>query len=251
MKACGLARRDAGLLRLLAGVHLHEELRVRAAAFHLGRQRLGQLRPVERMDGVEQRHRVLRLVGLQRPDEMQLDGGDARAQRGQFRLRPPARGSRRTPSGPAAIAGTIRSRSCVFVTAIRCVAAAGATAAFRAASMRARMAARLMATLAACRANLIGTASMASVEERERLASAAARLNAQYLQDIARQARGAPHLPALILMTDEVRLPDPLAAVSALPKGSAVIVRHSDANARRTLAETLLPVAHENGISAS
>lgn len=33
-------------------------------------------------------------------------------------------------------------------------------------------------------------------------------------------------LPPLILMTDEKRMPDPVAAIAALPKGSAVIYRH-------------------------
>jgi thiamine-phosphate pyrophosphorylase len=32
-------------------------------------------------------------------------------------------------------------------------------------------------------------------------------------------------LPALVLMTDDVRLPDPLAAARALPKGSMVVAR--------------------------
>lgn len=87
---------------------------------------------------------------------------------------------------------------------------------------------------------------MAPARERASLAIAAARLNAG-LNSFARQARG-PHLPALILMTDENRLPDPVAAARALPKGSAVIVRHTGDDARRALAEALAPVAREHGL---
>jgi thiamine-phosphate pyrophosphorylase len=78
---------------------------------------------------------------------------------------------------------------------------------------------------------------VASAEERANLAMTAARLNA-----------GTPHLPALILMTDERRLPDPLTAARALPKGSAVIVRHTNDAARQRLAETLVPIAREQGL---
>jgi thiamine-phosphate pyrophosphorylase len=78
---------------------------------------------------------------------------------------------------------------------------------------------------------------VSSAEERAKLATVAARLNA-----------GTPHLPALILMTDEKRLPDPLAAAPALPKRSAVIVRHTQDNARRELAERLRPIADERAI---
>ena len=54
---------------------------------------------------------------------------------------------------------------------------------------------------------------MSDKASRARLARAAERLG------------GTPRLPALVLMTDDVRLPEPMDAVRALPKGSAVIVR--------------------------
>lgn len=69
------------------------------------------------------------------------------------------------------------------------------------------------------------------------LSRAAAALNA---------ARGAP-LPALILMTDEVRLKDPVTAARALPKGSAVVLRHTDTRIRAALAERLAPLAKARG----
>jgi thiamine-phosphate pyrophosphorylase len=50
-------------------------------------------------------------------------------------------------------------------------------------------------------------------------------------------------LPPLILMTDDARLPDPLAAARALPRGSMVIVRARDASRREALLAALKPVA--------
>jgi hypothetical protein len=82
----GLAHGDAGLLRLVAGVHLDEQLQHAAGARHFVRDRIGDFRPIYGLDGVEQRHRVAGLVGLQRPDQMQLDVREALAQRGPFAL---------------------------------------------------------------------------------------------------------------------------------------------------------------------
>jgi thiamine monophosphate synthase len=78
---------------------------------------------------------------------------------------------------------------------------------------------------------------MASALARAKLARAARRLNAQ-----------ASGLPSLILMTDAVRLRDPIAAARALPKGAAIILRHTDARARVDLAEKLRKIAHERGL---
>jgi thiamine-phosphate pyrophosphorylase len=75
---------------------------------------------------------------------------------------------------------------------------------------------------------------MASQMERAKLARAASALNA-----------GRTQLPALILMTDEKRVPDPAAAARLLPKGAAVILRHTDATVRADLAEKLRPVVRE------
>jgi thiamine-phosphate pyrophosphorylase len=66
-------------------------------------------------------------------------------------------------------------------------------------------------------------------DARAKLARVAARLNA-------RNGRG---LPALVLMTDDARQADWAAAVSALPAGAAVIVRHRDARKREALARSL------------
>jgi thiamine-phosphate pyrophosphorylase len=67
--------------------------------------------------------------------------------------------------------------------------------------------------------------------ERRKLASAAARLNAVHAK--------AGLLPPLVLMTDDERLPDPLAAARALPKGSMVVVRARHAARRIKLAHGL------------
>ena len=55
-------------------------------------------------------------------------------------------------------------------------------------------------------------------------------------------------LPALVLMTDEARLADPLPAARALPAGSAVILRHYGAPGRAALARRLAAVARRRGL---
>lgn len=50
-------------------------------------------------------------------------------------------------------------------------------------------------------------------------------------------------LPALVLMTDDERLPDPLAAARALPHGSMVVVRARQSSHRAKLAHALRPIA--------
>ncbi len=59
---------------------------------------------------------------------------------------------------------------------------------------------------------------------------------------------GGGVLPSLILMTDIHRLADAAAAVAALPKGSAVIVRHPDGAARKAQARGLLPLCRAGGV---
>jgi thiamine-phosphate pyrophosphorylase len=51
-------------------------------------------------------------------------------------------------------------------------------------------------------------------------------------------------LPPLVLMTDDERLPDPLAAARALPRGSMVVVRARDAAQRAALVRDLSHLAH-------
>jgi len=55
-------------------------------------------------------------------------------------------------------------------------------------------------------------------------------------------------LPALVLMTDDERLPDPLAAARKLPRGSMVIVRSRQASHRAKLAHSLRPLARARGL---
>ena len=68
---------------------------------------------------------------------------------------------------------------------------------------------------------------------RARLARAAVALNA---------SSTAP-LPALVLMTDDERLPNPIAAARALPEGSMVIVRARQSSHRAKLAIELRAIA--------
>jgi thiamine-phosphate pyrophosphorylase len=70
---------------------------------------------------------------------------------------------------------------------------------------------------------------------RRALARAAARLNLQGV------AAGA--LPPLCLMTDDRRLEDPVAAALALPRGSLVVARAREAEARTSLVSALKAAA--------
>ena len=79
---------------------------------------------------------------------------------------------------------------------------------------------------------------MSDSASRRNIARAAARLAAAAYFE----------LPALILMTDDARLPDPLAAAKILPKGSMVIVRASQPQKRRQLALALREVARKRGL---
>jgi thiamine-phosphate pyrophosphorylase len=72
---------------------------------------------------------------------------------------------------------------------------------------------------------------MASARDAAKLARLASALSA-----------GGP-LPPLILMTDEIRLPEPAAAARNLPHGSAVILRHRDKASRERLAAELKSIA--------
>lgn len=74
---------------------------------------------------------------------------------------------------------------------------------------------------------------------RLRLARAAAALNR------AAQCK----LPALVLMTDDERLLDPVAAARALPRGSMVVVRARQSSHRAKLARSLQAIARERGLT--
>lgn len=81
---------------------------------------------------------------------------------------------------------------------------------------------------------------MADRNSRAKLARAAARLNAS--------GPYAGQLPPLILMTDDERLADPLAAARALPKASLVVARSRNAKRRAELAEDLAPIAKKHDL---
>jgi thiamine-phosphate pyrophosphorylase len=55
-------------------------------------------------------------------------------------------------------------------------------------------------------------------------------------------------LPRLILMTDTMRLPDPVIAIQALPPGSAVVVREGKPEARAALACRIRRLCRERGV---
>jgi thiamine-phosphate pyrophosphorylase len=72
---------------------------------------------------------------------------------------------------------------------------------------------------------------------RAKLARAAAALN----------ARSGSALPALVLMTDDARLADPLAAARALPQGSMVVLRARQDSHRAKLAAELRQITRAAG----
>jgi len=76
---------------------------------------------------------------------------------------------------------------------------------------------------------------------RRAVARAAARLNLR--------GRYAGRLPLIVLMTDDERLRDPLAAARALPRGSMVIVRSRAREPRRALALAVLKIARARGLT--
>jgi thiamine-phosphate pyrophosphorylase len=71
------------------------------------------------------------------------------------------------------------------------------------------------------------------------LAKLARQLNSRH----AAQAGQGRALPALLLMTDPKRLPDPCGAAARLPRGSGVILRAYDAPERERLAHALAEIA--------
>jgi thiamine-phosphate pyrophosphorylase len=74
---------------------------------------------------------------------------------------------------------------------------------------------------------------------RSQLARAAAALNRAQHSD----------LPPLVLMTDDERLPDPLAAARTLPRGSMVVVRARQSSHRAKLARALKPIARRRNLT--
>ncbi len=65
----------------------------------------------------------------------------------------------------------------------------------------------------------------------------------------ARLARAATRFGRLVLATDDDRLPDPLPAARALPRGSWIILRARDAARRTELAAALKMIAHARGLA--
>jgi thiamine-phosphate pyrophosphorylase len=62
------------------------------------------------------------------------------------------------------------------------------------------------------------------------------------------KARARSTLPPLVLMTDDERLPDPLAAARALPRGSMVVARTRDRSRLEGLSGALLRIARTHGL---
>jgi len=60
---------------------------------------------------------------------------------------------------------------------------------------------------------------------------------------------GGRALPSLVLMTDDDRLPEPLAAARALPRGSMVVARSRDPRRLNELGRALLKIARRSRLA--
>ena len=143
-QAIGLFRHDAGFLRLFAGVHLDEQLRAAPLiACRLG-NRAGEIRPVHRLDHVEQADGAANLVTLKRADQMQDEIGEIAPERRplRFRFLNPVFAKRAVARRPAPAEA---SRGWVLPTATSVTASAGRPAVSAAAAIRALTAERLAA----------------------------------------------------------------------------------------------------------
>jgi len=79
------------------------------------------------------------------------------------------------------------------------------------------------------------------------MASSRARLNLARAA-VAAQAPRFTHLPALLLVSDDQRLPDPCASARQLPKGAGVLLRHRDARWRAALGQALASIARDRAL---
>ncbi len=164
------------------------------------------------MDGIEQRQRLADLVGLQGPYQVQLDIAKTRPQIGPF-----AFGFLDAILAEAMVTGLQHGENALLPVALahgdetrlprRCDRRLprGANAGENSLEIRGRIDGY---------GEVFGGQIMASALARAKLARAARALNARF-----------PRLPPLILMTDALRLSDPLEAARGLPKGAAIIVR--------------------------
>jgi thiamine-phosphate pyrophosphorylase len=59
---------------------------------------------------------------------------------------------------------------------------------------------------------------------------------------------GSAHLPALIFITDQARVPNPLAVIAELGPGTAVILRDYETPDRETLGQKLARACHDKAI---
>jgi thiamine-phosphate pyrophosphorylase len=80
----------------------------------------------------------------------------------------------------------------------------------------------------------------------DKLREAAARMRAHAGAPVA--PNGTP-LPAMVLVTDTVRLPHPLPAARRLAPGSAVLLRHYDHSGRAVLAGRLAAICEARGLA--
>lgn len=86
-EAVRIFRKRAGFLRFPAGVDLQKQLRVPALSLDLTRKHAREFDTVDGVDGIEQGHRILGLVGLQGTNQMYMGIGKGLQKRRPLLLR--------------------------------------------------------------------------------------------------------------------------------------------------------------------
>jgi thiamine-phosphate pyrophosphorylase len=222
-------------LGFFPGVDLDKTGQPSAAGCKLPGERRRQAGPVKAFDHIENRHRLADLVALQRADQMQFDIGKFRLEGGPF-------GSRflHPVFAENTLSGLDDRSDMVTVMGFgdrhkRHAArrASGHFFGFLDLGFDSRQIALQLCTFQV-------TGQVMTFSDFATLAKYARRLN---------QMSGAAPLPALIFITDQARLPDPLAVIAKLHADCAVIFRDYDAPDRPNLGQKLAQACRDRSVS--
>lgn len=234
-EAVGLFGRNAGLLRLGAGVDLNEGVERPSLFLAFISKRRGDLRPVDGFDDIKKRRGVGRLVGLKRPDQAQLDIGKIATQRRPFRLRlldavfakNALAGGQRLADFFSALG--FRDSNDLDTAAAACFGQRGGEPRFDGVEIGSEITGWRM------RVGHEGLRTRAA-----KLAAAASAL---------KRASGCDDAPfSLAFLTDRRRIAKPESVIRALPAGAAVIYRDYDDPRRAAIAARYAALCRGRGV---
>ncbi len=228
----GVQGQDAGLLVFLAGVDLNIALRPATCFFHFPGQGAGQLWPIDGFDNIKKRNGVFDLVALQRPDQVQADMGELLFQGRPFcfcflhlvfaELPLPGLDHGADALGRVGLADA-NQRDAVRIAPGR----------FRGGGDGRAGGIKILCNIGFFGYHMpVGLALMDGT------------LSVRTLSDRKSQRK----LPPMFLLTDAVRLADPLAAAARLAPESGVILRHYGVPDRARLARDLSLLCHAHGL---